>query len=292
MAAPFRSAPAEGVRARLPRAVRPGSTCPRRGRCRGGGRGWGKLRPVSLSPDQGDGAGAEGRSVPAGRSPQAAAAPCVSRRLRQFTASLETSPTVITRQINGRIPDGRVAPIHGSSSPSQRSRQGEDKPRFQEPALQPTHHCHRARSCLGPKHRRLIKVYSRFSPIITLNLRARKHRAGSNLRGCSSASPAAVASAAPFHSLLVPPRKPASLPPKKTCQPRRRRREKRAPSPHPTVPTAAADPSRRARRRGNPRGPAPAPVKSGPSLGHMGWHRFIGLSGNSPVYTAEEGLNG
>lgn len=182
-----------------------------------------------------------------------------------------------------------MAPIHGSSSPSQRSRQGEDKPRFQRPALQTTHHCHRARSCLGPKHRRLIKVYSRFSPIITLNLWAGKHRAGSDLRGCSTASPAAVASAAPSHSnLFPPPRKPASLPPKKTCQPRRRQGEKRTPSLHPTVPTAAAAP----RRRGNPRGPAPAPVKSGPSLGRMGWHRFIGLSGNSPVYTAEEGLNG
>lgn len=38
MAAPFRSAPAEGVRARLPRAVSPGSIHPRRGRCR-----WGRL---------------------------------------------------------------------------------------------------------------------------------------------------------------------------------------------------------------------------------------------------------
>lgn len=109
-----------------------------------------------------------------------------------------------------------MAPIHGSSSPSQRSRQGEDKPRFQGPALQTTHHCHRARSCLGPKHRRLIKVYSRFSPIITLNLRAGKHRAGSDLRGCSTASPAAVASAAPSHSNLFPPKKTCFSSPKES----------------------------------------------------------------------------
>lgn len=217
------------------------------------------------------------------------------RRLRQFTARLETSPTVITRQINGRIPDGRVAPIHGSSSPSEGSRQGEDKPRFQGPALQTTHHCHRARSCLGPKHRRLIKVYCRFSPIITLSPRAGKNRAGSALRGtCGDAPPLfQLRRPAPLplsHSSfpplkketlpLFPQRKPAghhgdegrSEPPARTRRPRRRRR---------LGAPVSTDPA-----------PVPAPVKSGPSLDRVGWHRFIGLSGNSPVYTAEEGLNG
>lgn len=233
-------------------------------------RGWGKLRPVSSAAGCRDGAGAEGRNVPAERSPPAAAAPWVSRRLRQFTARLETSPTVITRQINGRIPDGRVAPIHGSSSPNQRSRQGEDKPRFQGPALQTTHHCHRARSRLGPKHRRLIKVYCRFSPIITLSLRAEKNRAGSELRvTCGDAPPLFQPrrpAAAPFGSLLFPPRKPASLPPKKTRQPRRRRGEKRAPSPHPAVPCGRAAPTAATARpvRGGGGKPCGLRPRSGP----------------------------
>lgn len=225
-----------------------------------------------------------GRNGSAGRSSPAAAALSFPRWLRQRTARLETSPTVITRQINGQIPDGRVAPIHGSSSPSQRSRQGEDKPCFQGPALQITHHCHRTRSCLGPKHRRLIKVYCRFSPIFTLSLWAGKHRAGSDLRGCSTASLASAASAAPFRS---------SPSPRKTCRPQRRRGQKRAPNPHPTVPGLPDGGRWWEHPWGETvRGPTPAPAKSRPSLGRVGWHRFIGLSGNSPVYTAEESLNG
>lgn len=71
----------------------------------------------------GAGGGGGTSSVPR-RSPPAAATPAACKRLRQFTARLKPSPTVITRQINGRIPDGRVAPIRGSSPPSQRSRRG------------------------------------------------------------------------------------------------------------------------------------------------------------------------
>lgn len=183
-----------------------------------------------------------------------------------------------------------MAPIHGSSSPSERSRQGEDKPRFQGPALQTTHHCHRARSCLGPKHRRLIKVYCRFSPIITLRLRAGKNRAGSELRvTCGDAPP------------LLQPRRPRWLPP---LPPRENLLlfPQRKPASH-DGDEGRSEPRARTRRPGGPGGgsepPFPRsplrsrlPVKSGPSFGRMGWHRFIGLSGNSPVYTAEVGLNG
>lgn len=60
---------------------------------------------------------------------------------------------------------------------------GGDEPHFQGPLLQTTHHCHGVRSCLGPKHRRLIKVYCRFSPIITLNSLGREKPSGLSSAG-------------------------------------------------------------------------------------------------------------
>lgn len=153
--------------------------------------------------------------------------------------------------------------------------EGEDKPCFQGPALQPTHHCHRACSCLGPEHRRLIKAPCRFSPLITL---ARRLRAGKR-KGCGLR----YLPPGPRGSLALASFPPPRIKKNKLILRTRRRGQKQAPSP-----AAAAGPD----GGGTPRPRPHFPAKAGPSLGRVGWHRFLGWSGNSPVHTAAEGLSG
>lgn len=131
------SGPFPAVRPRLSPAAL-GSPCPDPGQhlpVAGSGVGSSGRAQISSSPGEEDGADTEGRNVLVGRSP----------RLRQLRALPEgsgnsrrgeTSPTVITRQINGRIPDGRVPPIHGSSTPSQGS-SGRISPAFRDHRSKP-----------------------------------------------------------------------------------------------------------------------------------------------------------
>lgn len=132
---------------------------------------------------------------------------------------------------------------------------GGDEPHFQRPPLQTTHHCHGVRSCLGPKHRRLIKVYCRFSPIITLSSLGRE-------------KPSGLSSARMLHRFssrcgqrhsFSPKRKPASLPPKENLPTATKTREEASPEPAPdsTAATARSPRARRRATRGNPAGSGP-----------------------------------
>lgn len=127
--------------------------------------------------------------------------------------------------------------------------EGEDKPCFQGPALQPTHHCHRACSCLGPEHRRLIKAPCRFSPLITL---ARRLRAGKR-KGCGLR----YLPPGPRGSLAL-----ASFPPpsvKKINPTHEETRAEASPEPHGRSRPRRLAPAGPPRRRGNTAAPAPLP---------------------------------
>lgn len=206
---------------------------------------------------------------PARTDPPAAAAPGASRRLRQFTARRKRPDC--HHPADKRPDPRRQGGSYSRLISAEPREQWEDKPRFQGPALQTTHHCHRARSCLGPKHRRLIKVYCRFSPKLH-SVRGRGNPSGIRSSGCSSALAAAALFVAP-----LPQRNLVSLPP-----------QEKLPSTTETRGEANPDGTGRPRRR-RLRAPSEAQGKSGASLDLVGWHRFTDLRENSPVYTAENG---
>lgn len=139
-------------------------------------------------------------------------------------------------------------------------------PAFRASQLQTTHHCHRAHSCLGPKHRRLIKVYCRFSSRITLKFAGREstEQARIYLLRCCAAFPAAAGSTASFacssYTYIHPhPQEKLHLLPQRKLASHQAKEHKQVPSPYPTVPAGPASgrgsvpPVQEGRRREEPR---------------------------------------
>lgn len=169
---------------------------------------------------------------PARTEPPAAAAPGASRRLRQFTARRKRPDC--HHPADKRPDPRRQGGSYSRLISAEPREQWEDKPRFQGPALQTTHHCHRARSCLGPEHRRLIKVYCRFSPKLH-SVRGRGNPSGIRSSGCSSALAAAALFVAP-----LPQRNLVSLPPPRKAAKHHGDEGRSEPRRNRAAPTAAA----------------------------------------------------